>query len=163
MVGSSPSALILARYSFKYPSEWKEDNVNKVEKGTNGTDCRLTGSLRNKEKLYVVVLARLGEDLKGYSVTDVERALGGIAVSDYELQDAISAAGQVKFTEREVNGQSFFDLNLVGGPSTYLGSLTNDGYGRYYAFFITASPKSADENKATYEKIRQSFRTFVIQ
>jgi len=159
--GTARTTKEFARYSFVYPPEWKEQAINKVEKGTNGTDCRLTGSLRTKEQIYIVVLQRLGEDFKGYQVNDVEKALSGIAVADANLQDALGQSETKTFVKREADGQTFFDLDL-NSTSPYYITLTNDGNGRYFAVFITASAKAFAEKKDLYKKMRESFRTFVI-
>ncbi len=150
-----------ARYSFDYPEDWTEAAINKVEKGTNGTDCRLKGALRAKEQVYVVVLQRLGEDLKGYKTTDIEKSLSGIAVADAKLQDALAQTDNKVFVQREVNGQTFFDLD-VEGQTPFLITLTNDGAGRFYAMFISATAKGFAEKKALFKKMRDSFRTYVI-
>ena len=159
--GTARTTQKFARYSFNYPNGWKEEAINKVEKGTNGTDCRLVGSKRNQEKIYVVVLSRLGEDFKGYKSDDVEKALSGIAVADATLQDVLTSVEDKTFTKRTVDGQTFFDLNLESSP-TYLVTLTNDGAGRYFACFVVASNKAFSEQKETYLKMRDSFRTYVI-
>jgi len=159
--GTASTTKEFARYSFLYPEEWKEQIINKVEKGTNGTDCRLTGSPRTKEQIYIVVLQRLGEDLKGYKVNDVEKALSGIAVADAKLQDALAQSETKTFVRREVDGQVFFDLDLNSISPFYI-TLTNDGAGRYFAAFITANAKGFAANKELYAKMRNSFRTYVI-
>jgi len=159
--GSARTTKEFARYSFLYPEEWTEQKINKVEKGTNGTDCRFSGSKRFGEQIYVVVLQRLGEDFKGYQVKDVEKALSGIAVADYELQDALSQAETKTFVKREADGQTFFDLDLNSTNPYYI-TLTNDGNGRYFAVFITANSKGFAAKKELFNKMRSSFRTYVI-
>merc|ERR1712118_422517 len=150
-----------ARYSFVYPADWKEQAINKVEKGTNGTDSRLTGSLRGKEQVYIVVLQRLGEDFAGYKVNDLEKALSGIAVADANLQDALAQSENRTFKKRDVEGQTFYDLDLNSQSPFYI-TLTNDGNGRYFAMFISATNKAFAEKKDTFSKMRESFRTYVI-
>merc|ERR1712118_493334 len=150
-----------ARYSFVYPPDWKEQAINKVEKGTNGTDCRLTGGLRTKEQIYIVVLQRLGEDFKGYAVNDVGKALSGIAVADANLQDALAQSETKVFKKREADGQTFFDLDLDSTNPYYI-TLTNDGNWRYFAVFITANSKGFAAKKDLFGKMRDSFRTYVI-
>lgn len=159
--GTARTTKQFARYSFVYPPEWKEQAINKVEKGTNGTDCRLTGSARTKEQIYIVVLSRLGEDFKGYNSSDSEKALSGIAVADANLQDALAQSETKVFKKRETDGQVFFDLDLQSTKPYYI-TLTNDGNGRYFAVFITATAKAFEANKDLYAKMRDSFRTYVI-
>jgi len=77
------------------------------------------------------------------------------------LQDALAQTDNKVFVQREVNGQTFFDLD-VEGQTPFLITLTNDGAGRFYAMFISATPKGFSEKKALYKKMRDSFRTFVI-
>merc|ERR1712118_248145 len=139
----------------------KSARITKVEKGTNGTDSRLTGSLRGKEQVYIVVLQRLGEDFAGYKVNDLEKALSGIAVADANLQDALAASENRTFKKRDVEGQTFYDLDLNSQSPFYI-TLTNDGNGRYFAMFISAANKAFAEKKDTFSKMRESFRTYVI-
>ena len=106
-------------------------------------------------------MQRLGEDFKGYQVKDVEKALSGIAVADYELQDALSQAETKTFVKREADGQTFFDLDLNSTNPYYI-TLTNDGNGRYFAVFITANSKGFAAKKELFNKMRSSFRTYVI-
>ena len=159
--GTARTTKEFARYSFVYPPDWKEQAINKVEKGTNGTDCRLKGGQRTKEQIYIVVLQRIGEDFKGYAVTDVEKALSGIAVADANLQDALAQSETKVFKKREADGQTFFDLDLDSTNPYYI-TLTNDGNGRYFAAFITATGKGFAANKDLFKKMRESFRTYVI-
>ena len=159
--GTARTKKEFARYSFIYPSDWKEQPVNKVEKGTNGTDCRLAGSKRFGEQIYIVVLQRLGEDFKGYQTNDVEKALSGIAVADANLQDALAEAEDKTFKKREADGQTFYDLDLKSTTPYYI-TLTNDGNGRYFALFITATSKGFSAKKDVFGKMRESFRTYVI-
>ena len=87
--------------------------------------------------------------------------MSGIAVADYELQDALSQAENKKFVKREADGQTFFDLDLNSTNPYYI-TLTNDGNGRYFAVFITANAKGFAAKKDLFGKMRDSFRTYVI-
>ena len=160
--GTSRTAPDQARYSFLYPAGWTEEFPNKVEKGTNGTDSRLVKKIK-KERVYVVSLSRLGEDVgKGYNAAkDLDKTLQGLAISDYNLQDALNTAEDIVVNKRELeNGQAFFDVDILSSIR-YMATLTSDGGGRFYAMFISAPEKAFESDRPLFETMRKSFRTYI--
>ena len=160
--GTSRTAPDEARYSFLYPAGWTEEFPNKTEKGTNGTDSRLVKKIK-KEKVYVVSLSRLGEDVgKGYNAAkDLDKTLQGLAISDYNLQDALNTAEDIVVNKRELeNGQAFFDVDILSSIR-YMATLTSDGGGRFYAMFISAPEKAFESDRPLFETMRKSFRTYI--
>lgn len=60
--------------------------------------------------------------------------LSDLALSDYNLQDAIIGADSTEVSEREVDGQTFVDFDLYGFFGAYFVTVTVYG-GRIYAVF----------------------------
>ena len=83
--------------------------MNKTEKSTNGTDSRWSNPKSRGEKVYCTTLTgynRLKEDRQ-----DI---LSDLALSDYNLQDAIVGADSIEVADRDVNGQTYVDYDLYG-------------------------------------------------
>ena len=117
------------KYYYDIPVGWTQDTVNKVEKSTNGTDTRWSNPKLNSEKVYCVTLTgynRLKEDRSGL--------LSDLALSDYNLQDAIIGADSVETSEREAFGQTYIDFDLYGYFGAIFACVTVYG-GRLYALF----------------------------
>ncbi|KXZ53484.1 hypothetical protein GPECTOR_7g934 [Gonium pectorale] len=100
------------RYTFEYPSGWKEDQPNKVEKGTQGIDGRVVNPRSKDQRAFVITLARAGEDNKSFRLTDLDSTLSGFAGADYDLQDALSSATKRETSSREVGGYTFYDYDI---------------------------------------------------
>ena len=60
--------------------------------------------------------------------------LDDLALSDYNLQDALIGADNIQVSEREVDGQTFIDFDLYGFFGAIFASVTVYG-GRLYAVF----------------------------
>ena len=97
-----------AKYTFLYPAGWKSEAVNKVDKGTNGTDCRVVNPAAKGEKVYVVTLSGVPK------LGPIAGVLESVATSDAYLQDALSLAEPEDkiLTERTVDGQVFYDYDV---------------------------------------------------
>ena len=105
------------------------DTVNKVEKSTNGTDTRWSNPKLSSEKVYCVTLTghnKLKEDRQSL--------LSDLALSDYNLQDAIVGADSIEVTERDAYGQTYIDFDLYGYFGAIFACVTVYG-GRLYALF----------------------------
>ncbi|KAK3281124.1 hypothetical protein CYMTET_11072 [Cymbomonas tetramitiformis] len=150
----------LARYSYLLPSSWKEDLVNKVEKGTNGTDSRfLSPSARKKSKVYCISLKNEG-GATGFKMKDMDQTLAGLAGSDSFFQNALFE-GEITSKEKvERNGELFFDY-VVEGPQNYLISITTR-QGRVFGFFINANTKTFRDDQELFSTMRDSFRTYQV-
>ena len=148
-----------ARYEYEYPEGWEEESVNKIEKGTSGTDSRVKGT--GGLEIYVTSLTRLGED-KGFSLNPkfIERTLQGLAISNYKLQDALGS-GTLTSSTREVGDQLFIDV-MIDYDTTFYGTLTNDGAGRFYALWCVAPKRRFNAKKATFDHAIETFKTHVI-
>ena len=55
--GGNSSKIDTAEYVYSVPVEWKERNISKVEKGTNGTDSEFFNPKKRTEKTYLTFLA----------------------------------------------------------------------------------------------------------
>ena len=60
--------------------------------------------------------------------------LSDLALSDYNLQDALIAADSIELSERDVDGQTFVDFDLYGYFGAIFACVTVYG-GRVYALF----------------------------
>jgi len=147
----------LARYTFQYPESWKEENISKVEKGTNGTDVRFNGPARKKEKLFVLTLLNYGGK-NGFTMeqnpTTLLKSLTG---SLFFFQDALED-GELTARSITKNGQKFFEYSLVG-PDSYLIQVTVTD-GRVFGFFVNASQKFFDSDATLLRTMVDSFDTF---
>lgn len=74
-----------AKYKFEYPTGWKTQAPNKVEKGTQGIDCRVFNPRNKSQAITVVTFGRAGEDNKSFKVTDIDTTIAGFAGADYDL------------------------------------------------------------------------------
>jgi hypothetical protein len=74
-----------AKYKFEYPAGWKTQAPNKVEKGTQGIDCRVFNPRNKSQGITVVTFGRAGEDNKSFKVTDIDTTIQGFAGADYDL------------------------------------------------------------------------------
>lgn len=55
--GGNASKIDTAEYVYDVPVEWKERNISKVEKGTNGTDSEFFNPKKRTEKTYLLFLS----------------------------------------------------------------------------------------------------------
>ena len=95
------------KYYYDVPQGWEQDTVNKVEKSTNGTDNRWKSKKNKDAKVYSITLAGYGK-LK----EDREAIISDLALSDYNLQDAIIGADSFVTKDRDVDGQTYVDYDL---------------------------------------------------
>jgi hypothetical protein len=151
-----------AKYYFSYPSEWKIETVNKVKKGMQGIDCIL---YEKKGKGYpgafVVTFSRAGEDNKTFKLNNVETTFQGFAGADYDLQDAITESTDTKQSQREIDGQTYFDYEIYSPVANYLATVTVQT-GKVFAMFVKAPPKTFDTKEKLLRTVQQSFRTIPI-
>ena len=115
------------KYYYDVPQGWEQDTVNKVEKSTNGTDNRWKSKKNKDAKVYSITLAGYGK-LK----EDREAIISDLALSDYNLQDAIIGADSFVTKDRDVDGQTYVDYDLVGFYGNIFASITVYG-GRLYS------------------------------
>lgn len=146
------------KYRFDYPVEWKFQSVNKVQKGTQGIDARVVSPRNRNMAAFVIVLGREGEDDKSYKVTDVDGTFQGFAGADYDIQDAVMSATNTSQSQRDIDGQSYFDYQVDSPIAHYLATVTVK-YGKVFAFFVKSPDKDYEENAPMLRKLLESFRT----
>ena len=143
-----------ARYSLLLPAAFTEVATTKVQKGSQGIDCRFTGP--RKAEVRVVTLRNEGvrENVSGFSLKDPESALKSITGSDFALQDAL-AAGELKTAVRK-DGFTYD----VAGPTSMALALTTTSDGRLFCIIVSAPASAWAPNEAAYKAIRDSFTTY---
>lgn len=141
------------KYYFDVPSNFERDTVNKVEKSTNGTDARWKSKENKSEVVYCVTLA-------GYKALkeDREGILSDLALSDYNLQDAIVGSDSLTVSERVEDGQTYVDYVLVGFFGTIYVSITVYASRLYSVFAVIPEGSSAEELEKG-KRMATAFRT----
>lgn len=140
------------KYFYEIPVGWQPDTVNKTEKSTNGTDSRWVNSKLSAERVYCV-------SLTGYNKLKEDRQslLNDLALSDYNLQDALIGADNIEVSEREVDGQTFIDFDLYGFFGAIFASVTVYG-GRLYAVFSNVPDSVLEKDKDQGKRLRNSLQ-----
>ena len=147
-----------AKYSFSVPSDWKEEATSKVEKGSAGWDSHWRPRSSKDVRAVCVTLNRAGEDGQEFSLQ--ETTINALAGSDPELQDAL-LSGNLKSKRSTIDGQEYVTYDIEANP--YYGvKATVDGTGRLFAFIIAAPDNVYKKERATYEKMLASFRTYIL-
>lgn len=147
-----------AKYSFEYPDAWKSINVNKVQKGSQGIDCIIQNPRNKGQQITVVTFGRAGEDNKGFRLNDVDTTIAGFAGADYDLQDALSDLTDKKTSERDVDGQLFYDIQLDSADVTYLMSVTTNR-GKVYALFVKSPSRGFKADEKDLRHVVETFKT----
>ncbi|GFR40577.1 hypothetical protein Agub_g1157 [Astrephomene gubernaculifera] len=145
------------RYTFEYPTAWKPDMPNKVEKGTQGIDGRVVNPRSKDQRAFVITLSRAGEDNKSFRLTDLESTLNSFAGADYDLQDALAGATNRSTSSREVDGNLFYDYDIESPEYHYLATITVSK-GKVFAVFVRSPTKSFAANESKLRQIISSFR-----
>ena len=138
------------KYYYDVPQGWEQDTVNKVEKSTNGTDNRWKSKKNKDAKVYSITLAGYGK-LKD----DREAIISDLALSDYNLQDAIIGADSFVTKDRDVDGQTYVDYDLVGFYGNIFASITVYGGRLYSVFAFVPEGESVEAGR----RMRDSFAT----
>jgi hypothetical protein len=153
--GTTPNR---AKYSYEVPSTWKEEATSKVEKGSGGQDSRWVPRGVKGVKAVLVTLNRAGEDGQEFSLQDT--TINALAGSDPNLQDAI-LNGLVKTNRSTVDGQEYIQYDIEA--AIYYGvKATVDSTGRLFALIISAPDNVYKRERATYERMLDSFRTYIL-
>lgn len=149
-----------AKYSYEIPSNWTEEAPSKVEKGAGGQDSRfvLVGS-RGATRCSVLTLNRAGEDGAAFDLTD--KALAAISGADSRLQEAITT-GEVTSKRSTENGQDYvtFSVSRATTPGEYAVKITVDNTGRLFAYVLTAPERTFEQERKTFARMLDSFRTY---
>ena len=153
--GTTPNR---AKYSYEVPSTWKEEPTSKVEKGSGGQDSRWVPRGVKGVKAVLVTLNRAGEDGQEFSLQDT--TINALAGSDPNLQDAL-LNGLVKTNRSNVEGQEYIQYEIEA--AIYYGvKATVDSTGRLFALIISAPDNVYKKERATYERMLDSFRTYIL-
>ncbi|KAH7620853.1 putative Thylakoid lumenal 19 kDa protein, chloroplastic [Nannochloris sp. 'desiccata'] len=147
-----------AKYKFEYPTGWKTQAPNKVEKGTQGIDCRVFNPRNKSQAITVVTFGRAGEDNKSFKVTDIDTTIAGFAGADYDLQDALSSATDTIRGTRELDGETYFDIQVDSPDVQYLCSVTVK-MGKVFALFVKCPTKSFKQDEEAFRHVVETFRT----
>ena len=147
-----------AKYTFEYPSGWKPSVPNKVEKGTQGIDCRVSNPRNKNQTITVVTFGRAGEDNKSFKLTDIETTVQGFAGADYDLQDAIALETSRTNGQREFNGEPYYDIQIDSPDVTYLITVTVN-YGKVFALFVKSPTRLFQQDEEKLRRIQETFRT----
>lgn len=147
-----------AKYTFEYPSGWKPSVPNKVEKGSQGIDCRIINPRNKNQTITVVTFGRAGEDNKSFKLTDIETTVQGFQAADYDLQDAIAMETGRTNGQREFNGEPYYDIQIDSPEVTYLVTVTVN-YGKVFALFVKSPTRLFEQDEATLRRIQETFRT----
>ncbi|KAK3272786.1 hypothetical protein CYMTET_18933 [Cymbomonas tetramitiformis] len=146
-----------ARYSFLYPTAWTEEVITKVEKGTNGTDCRFVSSSRKKEKVFLLTLSNEGGSKRFNMEQDPITLLTSLTGSLVTFQDALAEA-EVSVKTVDKDGKQFFEYRLEGADS-YLVSITVED-GRVFGLFVNAPARGFNADGEMLQKVVESFQTY---
>ena len=147
-----------AKYTFESPSGWKPSVPNKVEKGSQGIDCRIFNPRNKNQAVTVVTFGRAGEDNKSFKLTDIETTVQGFQAADYDLQDAIAMETGRTNGQREFNGEPYYDIQIDSPEVTYLVTVTVN-YGKVFALFVKSPTKMFEQDEAKLRRIQETFRT----
>lgn len=152
--GGNTSKRDTAEYVYDVPEGWKERQISKVEKGTNGTDSEFYNPRRKSEKVYVTFLSGFRRLAARDSV------LGNLALSDVNLQDIIASADSVQAADRTdpASGQLYYDFEIDSPVAHSLISVTC-AKNKLYAHFVNAPSNDWSKDAPMLRHIHQSFST----
>lgn len=142
-----------AEYTYDVPDGWKEKQVSKIQKGTNGTDSEFYNPKKKTEKEYLTFL-------EGFpKLAPKEVILNNLALSDVDLQDLIAGAENVSAQERrDDKGQLYYVYEIDGIGAHSLISVTC-AKNKLYAHFVNAPTPEWNKDKETLKHIHESFKT----
>eukprot|EP00850_Spirogloea_muscicola_P016903 SM000141S00847 [mRNA] locus=s141:48956:50459:- [translate_table: standard] len=151
--GGNASKRDSAEYVYDVPAGWKERNISKVEKGTNGTDSEFFNPSKKREKTYLTYLAGFRK------LPPQENVLNNLALSDVNLQDQIGEAENINSTQRTAdNGQVYYDFEIDSPVAHNLIAVTCTN-NKLYAHFVMAPNVEWGKDKAMLQHIHESFQT----
>lgn len=146
------------KYTFEYPTGWKQEVPSKSEKGTQGIDSKVFNPRVKDQGAFVITLGRAGEDNKSFRLTNVDSTFAGFAGADYLLQDAIQSATNTEIKERDVDGNKVFDYDIDSPDYRYLSSVAVKD-GKVFALFVRSPSRSFKRDE---EKLRHIISTFKL-
>jgi len=156
--GYGGNAQEAAKYMFEYPVGWKSARPNKVEKGTQGIDCRVFNPRNKGQQITVITFGRAGEDNKSFRLTDIDTTIAGFAGADYDMQDALVSATDKVNTQREIAGQIYYDVQINSPDVSYFATVTfNEG--KVFALFVKSPTKLFKADEAILRHVVDTFKT----
>lgn len=141
-----------AEYIFDVPQGWKERQISKVEKGTNGTDAEFYNPRRKDEKVYLTYLSgfrKLGPR---------DNVLNNLALSDVNLQDILGSAEEVKSDDLVQNGQLYYVFEIDSPVAHELIKVTC-AKNKLYTQFVKAPVSDWARDNVMLRKVHDSFTT----
>ena len=104
----------------------------------------------------MITLGRAGEDNKNFRLSDLESTFQSFVGADYDLQDAVASADEIKSASREKDGQQFYDYVVEGSEAVYMASITVS-LGKVYALFVCSPARAFKAAEPTMRKMLDSF------
>jgi len=92
-----------------------------------------------------------------FRLKDTESTFSGFVIADPDLQDALENADEVKQSERELNGLTYYDFEVRGPGTNYLSSITVNNEGKLFALFVKAPEALFKKDKSRLQKIVSTF------
>ena len=107
----------------------------------------------------MLTLNRAGEDGAAFDLTD--GALAAIAGADSKLQESITT-GKVQSRRTTEGGQDYvtFSVTQATVPGEYVVKITVDNTGRLFAFVLNAPERVFEQERETFKKMTDSFKTY---
>jgi len=146
------------KYQFLVPDNWKPQVINKVEKGTQGIDCKFLNPDVKGMKVFVISLGRAGEDAKSFKITNVEATFEGFAGADYNIQDALATADDITTTTREGEAKEVYYEYDINSPIFHYKSSITTRRGKIFAMFICAPGEVYEKQQPVMDEMIASFK-----
>jgi len=145
-------------YTFEFPSEWKIDAINKVEKGTKGIDGRVYNTKVSKkgESAFTIVLGRAGEDDASFKIKDARKTFTGFYGADPGLLETLESDVEIVQKTREAGGYTYNEYEIMGDTISYLVTITVFE-GKLFALFVRAPSDKFKKDEAVLRKIQKSY------
>lgn len=135
-----------------FPQGWKERQISKVEKGTNGTDAEFYNPRKKDEKVYLTYLSgfrKLGPR---------DNVLNNLALSDVNLQDILGSAEAVRSDNLTQDGQLYYVFEIDSPVAHELIKVTC-AKNKLYSHFVKAPASDWARDNVMLRKVHDSFTT----
>ena len=134
----------------------EEDNLDDVEEPEDDGRVVTAPAMKTKAK-WEVNAAEVAD--AAFDLTD--KALAAIAGANSRLQEAITT-GEVTSKRSTENGQDYvtFSVSRATTPGEYAVKITVDNTGRLFAYVLTAPERTFEQERKTFARMLDSFRTY---
>lgn len=149
-------SLQVEKYTFEYPSAWKEAAPTKVEKGSLGIDGKVVNPKVKGQRAIVITFGRDGEDNAQYRPGDLDRTLRGFAGTDSELMEAYESADEVSSDKVNRFGGIYYTYFINAPDVKYRASVTVNN-GKMFALFVRTPVKAWDSGRKDVEHLLETF------